>query len=248
MKSSIRSRSEHRWCAVALGVLLSLASLPAVATEVSDEAKAQAREKFTQGNEAYARGEFRQALTAFDAAYKLAPLPGFLFNVAQCHRQLGDYELAAFFYRSFLSLSEKEPANAGMVKELIAEMDTRVRQESAKRAEKEKAVAQAKASDRPRAEPARKPEARAEAKPERRNKLKEAERQAVESRTVSAKPKGLAPEAVPGAPVPEVRESLSRKWWVWAGAGAAVVLAGGIVYAATSSGERPTTLGTIHGR
>jgi len=74
--------------------------------------KAQAREKFTQGNEAYARGEFREALDAFDAAYRLAPLPGFLFNVAQCRRQLGSYERAAHFYRRYLSLSEKEPANA----------------------------------------------------------------------------------------------------------------------------------------
>jgi tetratricopeptide (TPR) repeat protein len=243
MKSSIRSRSEHRWCAVALGVLLSLAALPVVAAEVSEEAKAQAREKFTQGNAAYERGEFRQALVAFDAAYKLAPLPGFLFNVAQCHRQLGAYERAAFFYRRYLSLSEKEPANAAMVQELIADMDTRVRQEAARRAEREK-LARAKAEERSRAEPVKAAEARAEVKPERRG-LKEAERQAVESRTVSAAPTGLPPAAVPGAPAPEVREPLTRKWWVWAGAGAAVVLAGGIVYAASSSDPRPTTLGTI---
>jgi hypothetical protein len=239
MKSSIRSRSEHRWCAVALGVLLGLAALPALAAEVTEAAKAQAREKFTQGNEAYARGEFRQALTAFDAAYKLAPLPGFLFNVAQCHRQLGSYERAAFFYRRYLSLSEKEPANAGMVKELISEMDTKARA---------KPTAQAKATDRPMAEPARKPDAHVEAKQERPG-LKEAERRVVDSRTVSTKPKGLAPAGGPAAPVePEVSEPLTRKWWVWAGAGAAVLLTGGIVYAATSPGQRDATLGTIPGR
>jgi hypothetical protein len=45
-----------------------------------------------------------------------------------------------------------------------------------------------------------------------------------------------------------VRKPLSSKWWVWAGAGAAVLLTGGIIYAATAPGERSTTLGTIPGR
>lgn len=239
MKSSIRSRSEQRFSALALAVLLGLSSLPAAAAaEVSDEAKAQAREKFTQGNEAYARGAFREALTSFDAAYKLAPLPGFLFNVAQCHRQLGAYERAAHFYRRYLSLSEKEPANAPMVKELIAEMDTQA---------SEKARAHAKAADRPKAEPAK--VARAEAKPVP-SALKEAEKKAVDSRTASTTPTGLSPAALPGAPQPEPQpsQSLARKWWVWAGAGAAVLVTGGIVYAATTPGQRPTTLGTIPGR
>jgi tetratricopeptide (TPR) repeat protein len=235
MKSSIRSRSERWWCAVALGVLLGVVSPPAVASEVSAEAKAEARERFTQGNEAYARGEFLQALTAFDAAYKLVPLPGFLFNVAQCHRQLGAYERAAFFYRRYLSLSEKEPANAGMVKELIAEMDTHARQEASRR------------SELPKAEPAKGTQERAEAKQERQG-LKEASRRAVDRRTASTPPTGLSPAAVPGAPEPEVRKPLSSKWWVWAGAGAAVLLTGGIIYAATAPGERSTTLGTIPGR
>jgi hypothetical protein len=61
---------------------------------------------------------------------------------------------------------------------------------------------------------------------------------------------GLAPEALQGAPMPmpEPSKSLARKWWVWAGAGAAVLVAGGIVYAATTPGQRPTSLGTISGR
>jgi len=242
MKSSIRSHSEHRWCAAVLALVLGLSALPAVGAEVSDEAKAQAREKFTQGNEAYARGEFRQALDAFDAAYKLAPLPGFLFNVAQCHRQLGAHERAAFFYRRYLSLSEKEPANAPTVKELIAEMDAQVKAEDSRRA------AHAKATDRPKAEPTREKAARAEAKPVQPG-LKEAGTKAADSRTVSSAPMSLAPEALPGTPASESGKSVKRsRWWVWAGAGAAVLLAGGVVYAATTPGQRPTTLGTIPGR
>jgi tetratricopeptide (TPR) repeat protein len=240
MKSSIRSRSEHRWCAAVLALVLGFSSLPAVGAEVSDEAKAQAREKFTQGNEAYARGEFREALAAFDAAYKLAPLPGFLFNVAQCHRQLGAHERAAFFYRRYLSLSEKEPANAPMVKELIAEMDAHVAQ---------KAIAQAKAPDRPKAEPAREKEARAEARPPRTAGLNEAGRNAADRRNAANAPTALLPEPLPGTPASEpTKQVKSSRWWVWAGAGAAVLLTGGIVYAATTPGRSAPTLGTIPGR
>ncbi|MDY7232192.1 tetratricopeptide repeat protein [Hyalangium rubrum] len=243
MQSLIRSRSERWRLAVALGVLLGLSPLGASwAAQISDEAKAQARVKFTEGTEAYDKGEFRQALKHFDGAYKLAPLPGFLFNVAQCHRQLGAFERAAFFYRRYLALSEKEPPNAPMVKELIAEMDTRA-----------KAVALAKAGDktRPKVEPAKGKDARG-APTQERASLKDAGRRALDirtSRSMSAgEPLALPPEAVPGAPVPEVKEPLTRKWWVWAGAGAVAVLAGGIVYAVTAPDPRPTTLGTLPGR
>jgi hypothetical protein len=40
-------------------------------------------------------------------------------------------------------------------------------------------------------------------------------------------------------------DSLAKKWWVWAGAGAVAVIAGGVIYAATAPQPRPTSLGTI---
>ncbi|MFL5346296.1 MAG: tetratricopeptide repeat protein [Hyalangium sp.] len=253
MTSSIRSRSERWWLSVLLLGVCALAPLSAVGAELTDEAKAQAREKYNQGNEAYEHGDFRKALTAFDAAYQLAPLPGFLFNVAQCHRQLGAYEHAAFFYRRYLALSEKEPANASMVKELIAEMDSKAKQEATSRSGRPKALAQAKAAekDRPEAASGKTPEARGDAKRERSG-LKEAGQRALDihtSRSLAAAPKSLPPGAVPGAPEPEQpKESLTSKWWVWAGAGAAVLLAGGVVYAVATPGPRSPTLGTIPAR
>jgi tetratricopeptide (TPR) repeat protein len=241
MSSLIRSRSERWWLYVLLLGLWGLVPLPAAGAELTDEAKAQARVKYTEGNEAYEQGDFRKALAAFNEAYQLAPLPGFLFNVAQCHRQLGAYERAAYFYRRYLSLSEKEPANAPMVKDLIAEMDAKAKQETASRLARQKTPAKAVEKDRP--------EARADAK---RSGLKEAEQRAVDSRAsrpVAAAPKSLSPAAVPGAPEPEQpKESLTRKWWVWAGAGAVVLLAGGVVYAVTAPDTRPTTLGTFPAR
>ncbi|WP_224242973.1 tetratricopeptide repeat protein [Hyalangium gracile] len=249
MPSSIRSRSERWWLSVLLLVLWGLlAPLPAAGAQLTDEAKAQARVKYNDGNVAYEQGDFRKALASFNAAYQLAPLPGFLFNVAQCHRQLGAYERAAHFYRRYLSLSAKEPANAPMVRELIAEMESKAKQQAASRSARQKPVVQAKGveKDRPEAIHARASEQR------EHSALKEASRKAVDQRTsqsLSGTRKPLPSEAVPGVPASEPpRESLTRKWWVWAGAGAAVLLTGGIVYAATSSDPRPTTLGSLPAR
>ncbi|HYI00750.1 tetratricopeptide repeat protein [Hyalangium sp.] len=250
MSSLIHSRSECWRLSVLLCALWVLAPWPAAGAEPAAEARAQARVKFNDGNAAYEQGDFRRALEAFEAAYELVPLSGFLFNVAQCHRQLGDFARAASSYRRYLALSEKEPANAAMVKELIAEMDAKAKQQTASRAAPRKHVAQAKAvaKDRPEAHPARPLEEQGGVKKEGGG-LKEAEQRALEPRrSRSVGQKSLPPAAVPSTSVQEEREPLTRKWWVWAGAGAAAVVAGGIIYAVTAPDPRPTTLGTIPGR
>lgn len=244
MRSSIHSRGERWRLCFLLLALWGLAPRLAVATELTEEAKAQAREKFNDGNAAYGQENFRQALEAFEAAYQLAPLPGFLFNMAQCHRQLGNYARAASSYRRFLALSEKEPANAAMVKELIAEMDAK--------AKTSKPVGQAKvvAKDRPEAVPSKPPRAPGEATKER-SVLKESGRKALDirtSRSMAAGEKSLPPAAVPSPAVREEKEPLVRKWWVWAGAGAAALVTGGVIYALTApDAPRTPTLGTISG-
>jgi tetratricopeptide (TPR) repeat protein len=252
MSSSIRSRSERWKLSVLLLALWALVPRPAAGAELTGEAKAQARVKFGEGNAAYEQGNFREALTAFEAAYQLAPLPGFLFNVAQCHRQLGDFTQAASAYRRYLALSEKEPANAAIVKDLIAEMDSNASQQTASRAGPGKPMARAKpvAKDRPEAAPAKPAELRDGVKKDGGG-LKEAAQRPPDirtSRSLAVEQKTLPPAALPSTPAPEVREPLSRKWWVWAGAGAAALVAGGVIYAVTAPEPRPATLGTIPGR
>ena len=81
-----------------------------------DEAKA----RFNEGKEAYDLGHFDDALAAFEAAYKAKPLPGFLFNLGQCHFGLGHYRRAVFFYERYLELMPAAP-NRELVEQLIAE-------------------------------------------------------------------------------------------------------------------------------
>ena len=61
-----------------------------------------ARVLFERAEAKFDLGSFEAALADYQAAYELEPLPGFLFNIGQCYRNLGDYERARFFYRRFL--------------------------------------------------------------------------------------------------------------------------------------------------
>ena len=127
------------------------------------------------GQKAYDLGRFEEAIAHYSAAYEAMPLPALLFNLGQCHRQLGQSGQAAFFYGRYLDLAPKAP-NAALTQELMEEVGaTRAVRES------------------------------------------------------------------PATPLP-----LHQNWWFWAGAGAAVLLAGGAIVYAT----RPPspTLGTLDGR
>jgi tetratricopeptide (TPR) repeat protein len=86
-----------------------------------------ARTHFDRAEKAFNLGRFQEALVEYQAAYEALPLPAFVFNIAQCHRNLGDEEKAIFFYQRFLSLQPDAP-NRGVVEELIAEQGRKLEQ------------------------------------------------------------------------------------------------------------------------
>ena len=101
-----------------------------VAFGIPSAARAQsaAKHAFEQAEVHYKLGRFAQALSGYSRAYELAPLPGFLFNIGQCHRQLGHHERAVFFFRGYLR--EKPRAkNQRVVKELIKKSLAIIQQE-----------------------------------------------------------------------------------------------------------------------
>lgn len=100
-------------------------ALPALAGEKPkkvDPEELQARALFKDGQKAYDVGEFERALGLYTEAYKVKPLPGFLFNIAQCHRQLTNFKEAAFFFGRFIDNSKPEAANVELARELMADM------------------------------------------------------------------------------------------------------------------------------
>src|SRR5437868_1086989 len=80
-----------------------------------------ARELFQRAEKSFDLGRFPEALADYQAAYEAKPLPAFLFNIAQCYRNMHNPERARFFFRRYLTLDPHTP-NQRLVEDLIGEM------------------------------------------------------------------------------------------------------------------------------
>ncbi len=87
-----------------------------------DDPKVKAKALFESGTAHYNLTEYKEALADFKGAYRLFREPTFLFNIAQCERQMGDFATAASQYRAYRRESANAP-NRTNVDELITEMD-----------------------------------------------------------------------------------------------------------------------------
>ncbi|MCI0571856.1 MAG: hypothetical protein L0Y66_13975 [Myxococcaceae bacterium] len=111
--------------ALALLLVVALTS-PAQGTEPREpEAVARARSLSDRGREAYLAADFVGSLHAYTEAYAVVPLPAFLFNIAQAHRQLGHLAAARLSYQRYLEEAQPEGAQHMLVMELISEMAQR---------------------------------------------------------------------------------------------------------------------------
>jgi hypothetical protein len=110
-------------------VLLLLLVLSSAA-RADDRGKAAARQSFHTAMQHYALAEWEAALKDFTEAFRAYEEPVFLFNIAQCHRQLGHHQEAVTFYRSYLR-SLPEARNREEVRELIVKLETTMAEASA---------------------------------------------------------------------------------------------------------------------
>ncbi|MBU1220740.1 PEGA domain-containing protein [Myxococcota bacterium] len=62
-----------------------------------------AKDHYEKAEKHYSVGEFDKALENYKKSFDMSDKPELLFNIAQCHRQLKQYEKAIFFYKLFLS-------------------------------------------------------------------------------------------------------------------------------------------------
>ncbi len=113
-------------------VLTVTITVPATAVVLAPTARAQdddpdlkrARKHFKRGEKLFALGRFAEALDAYEAAFEAKDLPDFLFNVGQCHRNLGNYDQAIFSYRKYLKL-RPDAHNRKAVEKLIGDLEDR---------------------------------------------------------------------------------------------------------------------------
>lgn len=103
-----------RLAALLVGVCCVTALPAAAANPALDDAR-----KFTaQASVQYDVGHFDQALDLYTKAYERYPKPALLFDIGQCHRLLGHFERAIFFYQGYLR-GKPEAANRALVEQFI---------------------------------------------------------------------------------------------------------------------------------
>jgi tetratricopeptide (TPR) repeat protein len=103
-----------------------------VASSANGEDRAAARAAFMRASQHYKLGEYKEALVEFKAAYRNFEVSTFLFNIAQCERQLEMREEALREYRMYLAEAPDAP-NRDEVREMIARLEREVASEKAKR-------------------------------------------------------------------------------------------------------------------
>ena len=87
----------------------------------ADDAVAKAF--FEKGTKLYNLGEYGKALELFKSAYLEKPDAAFLFNIAQCQRQMSDFAAAEKSYRAYLREANPPPQQREAVQRLVDSME-----------------------------------------------------------------------------------------------------------------------------
>jgi tetratricopeptide (TPR) repeat protein len=116
--------------AIAVPAAIALLALASGVARAEDAQKA--REAYRTAARHYDLGEYREALDGFKEAYRNLENPALLFNIAQCHRHLGERRPAIRAYEAYLRRFPDAPDRdeigaliAGLEKELANEQTAR---------------------------------------------------------------------------------------------------------------------------
>jgi tetratricopeptide (TPR) repeat protein len=140
-----------------LAPLAGLASVPVSRSALAAETPLEeARALTSKATVEYNVGRFQQALELYTKAYERLPKPALLFNIGQCHRLLGHYEQALFFYHGYLR-EQPEASNHALAEQHIEESQRAL---DAQRAAQAQQDAQRQASQASAPSPASSPAAR----------------------------------------------------------------------------------------
>ena len=208
-----------------LVVLLLMSGRPSRAGDPRLDA---ARAHSQQGDSYYKLEKYANAITEYEQAYLAKPDPSFLYNIAQCHRLMGQGAEAIKFYRRFLKDAPTAPNRAVAEKHIrdLEDASPGTPQPTAPPATSSRPapVAPAAVSVIPPLEP---PPASLQPSP---------------PTSTSPAFNPLVPTSTPVSTTPVVENSTTStqseshpiysRWWFWASVGAAVVVGGIILIAA----------------
>jgi hypothetical protein len=221
---------------ILLGALAVALALPAVAHAEDAEA---GRRYFKRGQDLLKANDFRAAAHAFEAGYVAAPRVGFLLNIGNCYRKLGELGKAREYYWRFLDAAPKDHPSRPAVMDYLRAMEQIESDGVSVDAATSARVAPPPAADSPGA-----PSEGAPGTP-------------VALSALAAIPTTPPPPPAPagglsvvdvGPPAPEPSPPVWKRWWFWAAVGGAVA-AGAAGYVLTRPGGGSTcsaNLGCTH--
>lgn len=212
-------------------VVLAQPKAPGAAVQTKE--KAEAKVHYDQGTVHFNLDEWPQAIQEFKAAYRLFPDAIFLYNIAQCHRKIGDAAEALSFYKKYLRERPDAP-NRSEVEKRIDELEAARAAQSQSREAPPAGLAPpnlptSAAPSEPPAVPAPgpAPPEPAAAPPAQPPPALGTAAPPVPARTEAAWP---GADVTTTAPAPAESGSILRKWWFWTGVG--VVVAAAVVITA----------------
>lgn len=88
----------------------------------SAEDMAKAKEAFLKGKELFDAKDYENAVDQFKESYKLSKNPVLLYNIAFTHDEIGDQQMATFYYEKFLKDTDKGAANRDLARKRLREL------------------------------------------------------------------------------------------------------------------------------
>ncbi len=207
------------WSAVVALALVVSAVVGPAALAAPSAAEREARRHFDDAELSYRAGRYAEALAKYQAGYAAVPLPGFLVNIAQCQRRLGDLKTARATYREFV-LVAPDSHLVPEVETLIKQLDTLIANLASGGSGQPVVEVGAGGADVHATDPSAPPLSLAPVAP-------------TEATALVASPVPVAPETA--------RPRSQARWWLWGGIALAAVV-GGVVTGIALSSPGTTTI------
>lgn len=103
--------------------MVAVVAIVAAGDARGDARTERAREHYLQGDAYYKLDKYADALREYEQAYIAKPDPSFLYNIAQCHRLMGNRADAIKFYKRYLQ-DASGAANRGIAEKHIRDLES----------------------------------------------------------------------------------------------------------------------------
>ena len=110
-------------------ILLMLSGVANAQNNANAKDDERAREFFISGKSQYQEGRYRDALVAFETAYRISSRPAILRSIAYCHEKLGELESALVVLRRYRGLASEEKIES--IDQAIRRIESQLRAQTA---------------------------------------------------------------------------------------------------------------------